>query len=133
MAKVQLTGLDNYREAFGELAYRSEGLCKQMAYEGARIVADAVRNECPVEEGDLRDSIGLSKMENDGGFIHTKLGFAGYDRKGNPNIVKARVIESGSSGHKKNPFVRRATNRVKQTAKDAMADRFVKSVENEMK
>ena len=58
-----------------------------------------------------------------------KIGFDGYDSKGVPNQIKARVLESGSSRQKKRPFVRPALKATKKEAEDAMA----KIVDEEIK
>ena len=47
--------------------------------------------------GDLADSLTLSTMRNDDGYINTKVMFAGYDRNGTANAIKAAVLESGRS------------------------------------
>jgi len=51
---------------------------------------------------------------------NTKIGFDGYDRKGVPNALKARAMESGTSTQPKRPFVRPAVNRVKKKAIEEM-------------
>ena len=133
MAKFEIRGLEDYRDALVKLSVETEGIAKQAIYEGAAIVIEAVKANTPTDSGDLRDSIGLSKMENDDGYINTKLGFAGYDNRGMPNIVKARVLESGSSTRKKQTFIRPAVNRVKETTENVMAARFAAEIEKIMK
>lgn len=133
MAKIEWDGIKEYQAAIAKLEIKTEGIMKQAVYEGAAVVIDAVKAECPEDSGDLRASIGLAHMQNDRGFVHTKLGFDGYDGNGVPNIVKARVINSGAHGVAKNPFVRRATNKAKEKSKSAMAKEFAKAIEKTMK
>lgn len=133
MAKFEINGLTDYRESIAKLNINTDGILKQAVYEGAAIVIEAVKANTPVDSGDLRDSIGLSKMQNDDGFINTKLGFAGYDENGTPNIVKVRVLESGSSTRKKHPFIRPAVNRVRQTTESIMAAKVAEEINKIMK
>ena len=45
MAKLTITGLDEYIEKLERLGKNSEGIAKQALYEGAGIVADEIRKE----------------------------------------------------------------------------------------
>jgi hypothetical protein len=49
------------------------------------------------------------------------ISFSGYDRKGVSNILKARVLESGSSKQRKTPFFRKSVNASRAAAQSAMA------------
>ena len=71
-------------------------------------------------------------MEDERGFIHTKLGFDGYDRRGNPNVVKARALESGTSKQQKKPFIRPAVNAVKDRAVAVMSETVDKQIKKIM-
>ena len=71
--------------------------------------------------GALEASLGITPIQSDkDGFINAKVGFDGYDGKGVPNQLKARVMESGSSAVRKRPFVRPAVNATKKAAVEAM-------------
>ena len=69
---------------------------------------------------DLLNSVGVTKMERDNdGDWNVKVGFDGYGspktitkkyKKGLPNVLLARSIESGTSIRRKIPFVRPAIN-----------------------
>ena len=53
MAKLTITGLDEYIEKLERLGKNSEGIAKQALYEGAGIVADEIRKEVenqPIDE-----------------------------------------------------------------------------------
>ena len=54
--------------------------------------------------------------------INTKIGFNGYDSKGVPNQLKARVMESGSSKQAKRPFIRPALNGAREPAQEKMVE-----------
>ena len=53
-------------------------------------------------------------LQDKNGNTNVKVGFAGYDRKGTPNALKARAMESGTSTQPKKPFLRPAINKMKR-------------------
>ena len=76
----------------------------------------------------LQDGFGISPMGNEDGMLNVKLGFDGYNGmktkkypKGQPNVLLARSIESGSSIAKKRPFVAPAVRKTKKAAEETMA------------
>ena len=75
------------------------------------------------EKKGLQKGFGITKMLEEDGYYHVKLGFDGYNDiktkkypKGQPNVLIARAIESGSSIRDKRPFVRPATNKSRKSA-----------------
>ncbi|MBR1659249.1 MAG: HK97 gp10 family phage protein [Oscillospiraceae bacterium] len=124
MAKIEFKGIDEYSKKLAQLGVRAEGVCKYAVYDAAGLVIDAIKDACPADTGDLRDSIKLAHMQNQDGFIHTKIVFEGYDRKGRPNAVKARVIERGNSHQSAKPFVRPTVNRVRRVAEQMMGTKL---------
>ena len=136
MAKIEFKGIDKYQRILADLGKASEGIIKASVYEGAAVVVEAVKSAVPVDTGDLRDSVGLSSMRNDNGYINTKLGFDGYDSKGVPNAIKARVLESGRSdvaNYPKHPFVRQATRVVQARAVGVMETELDRRISDYMK
>lgn len=113
MAKIEMTGLDEYMKKLSSLGVNVEGVCKRAVYPAAAMVIEEIKRSVPVDTGGLRDSMILTPYVNDDGYIYTKVEFVGYDEHGHPNPVKARVLESGSSTRQKQPFIRPAVNRVK--------------------
>lgn len=70
--------------------------------------------------GDLLDSFGITPPErDDNGNTNVKIGFSDYDRKHVANILKARVMESGSATIKKRPFFRPGVNKARKKALEA--------------
>ena len=120
MPTWKFEGLEEYADLLKKLEYNSIGLCKACLYEGAKIIADAVKANIPVDSGDLRDSMSLNAMKKQGDFIYTQISFPGYDSRGIPNQLKANVLESGSSKQKKRPFIRPAMNAASQQAEQAI-------------
>ena len=132
MAKIEITGLDDYIKKLSGLGANVEGLCKRAVYPAAGIVIEAIKNNTPVDTGGLRESAALVNFKNEDGYIYTEVVFDGYDERGHPNPVKARVLESGSSTRKKHPFIRPAVNSVKLAAETIIANEFEKICEEKM-
>jgi HK97 gp10 family phage protein len=130
MARITFKSGDEYALKLSRLATSGqEAIAKKAIYAGAKIVADKIRSnlEAVVSKkasGELAGSFGIASIDRDSnGNYNTKLGFDGYDERGVPNQLKARVLESGTSDErqKKRPFVRPAVNATKNAAKEAMA------------
>lgn len=75
------------------------------------------------EKQGLIEGFGISPMQNDNGFVNVKLGFDGYNAvktkkypKGHPNVLVARITESGSSFRDKDPFIRTSVSKSKNEA-----------------
>jgi len=145
MAKMTIQGIDEYTEKLSRLGSAMTDIAKKAVRAGANPVADEIRKglEENIKDpayvgtgdgdkfgvkpnygkstGDLLDSLGISPVSTDkNGVINCKIGFAGYDRKGVPNALKARAMESGTSKLRKRPFVRPAVNRAKKRALEEM-------------
>lgn len=92
------------------------------------------------QKGDLMDGFGLAPMKNENGYIQTKAGVDGYGSiptkkypNGVPNVMLMRSIESGTSFRDKHPVFRRATNRARGKAEQAMSEELDKQLEKIMK
>lgn len=160
MAKLEFQGLDEYLKQLRSMEAKSTGMIKRAVFEGAAEVAKAVKAEIqalpevahdgyqfpwqlPIrgvtkeQKQGLLDGMGFAKMENENGFINTKLGFDGYNRvktqkypSGQPNALLARSINSGSSTRQKIPFMNRAVKAAKARAESAMAARLEADIES---
>ena len=109
-------------------------------YQGAGIVADEIKKgieglpeKTGVTKRGLIDGFGISGLQNDNGYHNVKLGFDGYNENGVPNVLMARVFESGTSKVQKRPFVRPAVNRSKKQVEQAMAKTIDKEIGKIMK
>ena len=104
MASIEFDGIDEYAKRLSILWKDSEEICKRAVYEGANVVANAIRSNLdsiPVQEGenglppyanegemlygvsrrqkaDLIDAFGLAPIKNEQDYINTKAGFDGY-------------------------------------------------------
>lgn len=150
MARItQIKGLDEYAIKVRRLSQNSQAIIKKAVYNGADVVADAVKNGLrglPVENGygtkekplrgisrkqksDLIESMGLAPMKTKDGYINTKVGWDGYGSiptkkypKGVPNQLLMRSVESGTSFREKTPVVRKSVNRARKLATKRMSE-----------
>lgn len=158
MAKITLKSGDEFAKRLMSVSKDIDRIIKEAVYDGADIVADAIKTEIKALPDDeyrklkpgemfhgvtdeqrqaISDGFGLSKMEKDGSGWNTKAGFAGYVpnsktrkyQKGLPVPLLVRSIESGSSVRIKIPFIRRAVTASQRKAKEKMKQ----VVENKIK
>ncbi len=129
MAKMQsIYGFTELEKQLSSLSQGSIEIGKKAVRKGAGILADHVRANLrknlagsEYSTGDLEESLGVTPAGVDkNGVINAKVGFDGYDRKGVPNQLKARAMESGTSRQRKRPFIRPAVNKAKQKVEKAM-------------
>lgn len=159
MAKFQFEGMQEYLEKLNKIGTNADGSIKRAVYSGASVVLKQVENAIqnlptkehkyvysgqinaisPEQKQGLLDGLGASKMQNDNGYINTKIGFDGYNSvkskkypNGQPNSLIARAIESGTSMRPKTRFVANATKAAKGPAEKAMAEQFDKDIKQIM-
>lgn len=156
MARMSVKAGDEYLKKLALLSTDSQRVAERAVYKAAGIVADQIRKnltdnlksdrsaakrdgagkkkEGQKSSGDLLGSLGIAPIQLDkDGFIGTKIGFDGYDRRGVPNPLKARVMESGSSKIAPRPFVRPAVKATKKAAEEAMGRVIDEEIEKLMK
>lgn len=126
MPTIEFKGIEAYQKQIAALGNPKtvEAMCKYSIYDAAGMVCDEIKKATPVDTGDLQDSVVLEPMKSDDGLTYTQLDFAGYDRNGTPNMLKARAIESGTSRIQKQPFIRPTVKRVTKMA-EFMMDKAV--------
>lgn len=161
MARIRFRGLEEYELMLSRLRSRTEEIAGKAIYEGAKIVADAVKEniealpitrnqrgtpENPIDGITLKqkqgliDSFGITPMKLEDGVYNVKLGFDGYNDvegeywvNGQPNQMIARAVESGTSFRKKHPFVRPAVAATRHQAEAKMAQVIDEEIEKIMK
>lgn len=156
MPKLDVSGIESFASFMKSLEKEATSIIKMGVYDGAAIITDAVRDaidELPVDHGKATDErqlkglnkiqkrglqmgLGISGMDETGGSVNVKIGFNGYNDivtkkypKGQPNVLVARSIESGSSVSQKHPFVRPALNKSKTKAVNAVQETISKEIE----
>lgn len=128
MAKFQTVEFDT--EGLLEKLERStDAIMSMTLYEGARVMADAIKEATPKKSGDLKDSLGIAKFDHKDGSVSTAISFEGYDRKGVANVLKARILERGrvnSNGVTvgKHPFIKNAVRKARGKSLEAMKRKF---------
>lgn len=126
MAIFSVNGSEDFTLRLSKLVEKTDDIAKKAIYEGARVLTDQVRQNLHSvlsedATGDLEASLGITPIDLDNqGNWNAKIGFDGYDRNGTANLLKARVLESGSSKQQKRPFFRKAVNSKKKEAIQAM-------------
>lgn len=159
MAHIEFIGIDDYFKRLDELGNLSIGLCKRALYDGAAVIADAVRDEVnslPTSDRDAKNGdpqpileyekqglvagLGVAKMKAEHGIVYTRIDFDGYNRlkskkypQGHPNSMIARSINSGGSNRPKNPFMNRAIRKGRAKSEAAMAARMDADINEIMK
>ena len=146
MAKWTMEGMSEYIAYLQSIANVTDEAIGAGVYAMAEDVADKVRdniqalptvsNEANIatyrqgysrlsdlEKQGLLEGFGVTPMQDDGGYKNVKLGFDGYNSiktkkypQGQPNVLIARVTESGSSYRQKTPFMRTAVNASRKEA-----------------
>lgn len=159
MAKLKLRGLEEYEKKLLELKNLSREMIGEAIYEGAAVVADEVRKNIqalPIDDRFVRngemlygvteeqkagllDGFGISRLQDDGGYLNVKLGFSGYNSvrtknypNGQPNSVIARSVNSGTSFRQRNPFVDSAVSNARSQAEEKMKQKFDEALSDVM-
>lgn len=153
MPKMKIYGLDKYEKILNEMSNETVQVVGEGIYEGANILANAIRQgiqsirtEGPSkwererreeQKRGLSNSFGIAPLQDDKGFYNVKLGFEGYNNiktpsypNGQPNVLIARMYNSGTSVLSKQLFfeksVRSARNLAKKKAVETIEQKFEK-------
>lgn len=159
MAKLQFKGLEEYEGKLLQLKNLSSDMIGEAVFEGAAVIADAVKQNIqsiPIDDRyaangstlygitsqqkqGLIDGFGIAPMQDDSGYLNVKLGFNGYNSvktksypNGQPNSVIARSVNSGTSFRQRYPFVDNAVNSHKSQAEQAMKKKLDESIKDVM-
>lgn len=132
MAKFTYTGMDKYQEQLAALSKDINKMAHYALYPAAGLMLDTLKANTPVDSGDLRDSEILTKFVDDTDETYTSIAFDGYDRKGVPNSLKARALESGTSRIRKHPFIRPTIRQINQQCVDMIDQKIQEYTEMKM-
>lgn len=139
MAQISFPGLKRYEMMLSRLSQGADAIAGKAIHQGAAILADQIRaniRDLPSKSGDTRDGLldglGIAPLREDGGYYNVKIGFDGYNRRGIPNPLMARVLESGTSRLTKRPFLRPAVNAKRKEAEAAMAAVLDREIKQQM-
>lgn len=162
--QMKMEGVDEFLADLTKVYNDAEIIYKRCAYQGAKVLADEVKKgieglkvqngygtqERPLNgvngwvKADLRDGMGVSKIEVEGGKTNVSVGFDGYSTRAEnvkwlkywepvPIQMLARSVESGTSFMRKQPFVRPAINRAKKRIDEAIEKEAVNLIKERMK
>lgn len=149
MAKVTAKGAEIYLNQLQKLGVDTDSMCKIAVYEGARVVADAVREEIKqipdqnkpptaAENGiytglyedqkkGLEEGLGVTPITKEDGIWSARVGFDGYNSRktkkypqGQPNQMIAAATERGTVYRIKTPFIKKAVQKCRKQAEQAM-------------
>ena len=127
MASVKIKTSDALIRKLSRLSgAAADDIAKRAVYVGAGYMADRIKENLrgvisDNATGDLENSLGITQIKlNRSGDWSAQIGFHGYGRKGTANVLKARVLESGSSKQRKRPFFSPAIKRYRKIALERM-------------
>lgn len=120
---------------FETLDRRAYAIVKKGLFSGAELVADEIRKNTPKDGGDLADSLFIARFTDTVNGSETVVGFAGYDKNGKPNPLKAAVLESGTHDGKKKAthFFSKAVRSAKEKSEKAIEEAIVNEIKKETK
>lgn len=142
MAKLTVgNGINEYISNLERLNQLTPEMIGRSIYEGAKIVTDRARKEIEalpesdvdrVQKEGLLNGLGIANLRQTMTSSDVKVGIDGYNAKktktfpnGQPNVMVARAVISGTSFHpKKNDFMSRAAKGAMSEAENAMKEEF---------
>lgn len=151
MARLTVgSGINEYIAELEKISVVSPHIMGMSVYEGAKIVTDEIHREIAslpesevsqAQKEGLLNGLGIAHMRKNLTGADVKVGMDGYNSvitkkhpNGQPNMMIARSLISGTSFHrKKNDFVRRAVSRVKGAAEQAMKETFDRELKKYVK
>lgn len=103
---------------------------------GSKKAHELLRGLKEEEKQGLIKGLSITKMQKEDGSWNVKVSFGGYNDvknssfpKGEPNVMIARCVESGSLIREKTPFVSRAIRACKEKAEKEMEDAIIEKIE----
>lgn len=155
MATFKFKGVNELIAQYEKLDRDADKMIGKAIYNGAAVVMDSVKSSVDgittddrfgtpdnptagpstIQKIGLQHALGIAKLRNDNGFRNVKIGFDGYNSvhtktwpNGQPNMMVARSIESGTSWMQKQPFMRRAEQAARSGCEQAMSDTIDKEI-----
>lgn len=152
LANVKIYGLDRFAGKLSRLSAETEQIVGKGLHDGAAVMADrikagiaGIRTDGPSDwerqrrekqKAGLSESFGIARMQNDGGFLNVKMGFDGYNSvttpkypTGQPNVMVARMFNSGTSSMSKQVFFDQAVNASRAAAKNTAVQKIEQEFE----
>lgn len=129
MGRVITTGIDDLVAQLENTAAAIKGVGKYALYEGAGVMADAIREAAgslPYKGetvAQIQNAVGITKFKDTEDGSGTSIGFDGYFAESHfPIPYFVREVEGGTSRIPARPFVRRAAQAAQSAAEAAIVD-----------
>lgn len=155
MAKMTVKGLDEVIAMLSSVEDKAQDIVEAGLYEGASVVADALREnvsalptderwgyETPksgpseAEKKVMLNGMGISEFETASGKTHTSVGFGGYGGyrtkrfpAGKPVALIARSVERGTSFMHPNPFMKQTKAQARNAASEAISTKIKEEIQ----
>ena len=148
--KLTVKGLTEYISKIQELGDKSKEMAKRSLYEGAGVMADAIKSSIgtiptrsgesnpkapsmqsgitPTQKQGLVDGFGITRMRETSYGVNVKIGFGGKNADGRSNASVADAAESGRSWIQPTHFFSSAVNASRGAAESAMEKEFTEQV-----
>jgi len=146
MARIHVS--DELELKLSRMYTHTDDICKKAIYEGAKVMADAMKAEIdalPVDDSKhewdkmrsgirtiqkigLQKSFGVAPFRESNGVWDTHLGFEGYNEMvsnyytGQANSMIARSVNAGTSFLRANPFIDRTSRNFGMKARERMEE-----------
>lgn len=141
MATIRFDGLDKYERQLAQIDKGAPQIIEKAVQTGTGVVLDEIRKgigTLPQKTGvtarGLSKGLGKAPIQNENGFVNTRIGWDGYNERGVANQLMANIMEVGTSKvQEKHPFVKPAVNRSKKQAEAKMAAVLDEEIEKIMK
>lgn len=152
--KLTVKGLDEFIHKLSDLGKNGKKFAKRSLYEGAGVMADAIKSSIngiptrpeesnpksnsmqsgitPTQKEGLVDGFGIAPMREVGGGVNVKIGFGGRNADGKSNASVADAAESGRSWLQATHFFSQAVNSSRGAAESAMEKEFTDQVKQIM-
>lgn len=138
MATFKFDGLEAYAKQLEQLGKEAPKIVNVSLYEGAKVLADAVKAEIPGlklpserQKKGLKEGLGVAHFWHKDGTVMTKIGFDGYNEvktkrwpRGQPNVVIARALIRGTSWMTPDRFTDRAARKARQASIEAIRQKM---------
>lgn len=162
MGKMTIKSLSTQIQQLEKLQANVPDILQNVLYEGAGVVADAMREAMdaipvdedtqmgfsgkpvnglqPLQKQGLIDSFGISPMRQEKDGHNVLIGFDGYNEvrtrkypNGQPNQLIARSLEVGTSFRRAYPFVRKTVRKARKPAEERMKEVLQQEIDKIMK
>lgn len=103
-AKLSLKGMEEYLETIAKAGGDVDAACADALKAGAEVAVDGMRRRVAVDTGNLKDSLRVSDVQQDGNTISVEMGLLSGTEAATARYGNAQ--EFGSSSMPAHPYIR---------------------------